>query len=154
MWAHARACACTCVCVCLRQQFRAAQSMLGSLSLQIRQEKITQVHRGESPPSPTLSVCLPLPIAPSISSPPSRTHLSSPTSTVGFFFLFFFLFTCCWEICNCGLEERLYCLCCSLSVTTWMSLKTGENIIEAISRTNKRKKELFKIIFFKVIHLI
>lgn len=35
---------------CLRQQFRAAQSMLGSLSLQIRQEEITQVYRGSTIP--------------------------------------------------------------------------------------------------------
>lgn len=44
--------------VCLRQQFRAAQSMLGSLSLQIMQGKITQVHRGEN--HPPLLFCLSL----------------------------------------------------------------------------------------------
>lgn len=48
------ACEGACVSACLRQQFRAAQSMLGSLSLQIRQGEITQVHRGENPPSPIL----------------------------------------------------------------------------------------------------
>lgn len=51
---------------CLRQQFRAAQSMLGSLSLQIKQGKITQVHRGEDLPSPTFSV-FPFSITSSIS---------------------------------------------------------------------------------------
>lgn len=45
---------------CLRQQFRAAQSMLGSLSLQIRLGEITQVHRGENPPSPIISVSISL----------------------------------------------------------------------------------------------
>lgn len=71
---------------CLRQQFRAAQSMLGSLSLQIKQGEITQVHRGENPPSPTFSVCLPFSITPSISSFLSHAHLYQPTSTVLFQF--------------------------------------------------------------------
>lgn len=67
---------------CLRQQLRAAQSMLGSLSLQIRQGEITQVHRGENPPSPTFYVCLPFSITPSITPFLSHTYLYLPTFTV------------------------------------------------------------------------
>lgn len=82
---------------CLRQQFRAAQSMLGSLSLQIRQGEITQVHRGENPPSPTFSVCLPFSITPSISSSLSHAYLYHTTSTV--------LFTVLWK-CNFAIESK------------------------------------------------